>query len=143
MVLSPWKINPDRTIDQSKNLLISQGYTKIFANKKTYDLADFDSQNFKADETYIIIDRLKHTDQDEDYSSRLGDSIQTGFYEGFGEVFMYQLATEKFNLFSNKFEEDGEEFIEPSINFSLLIILLEPVKLVKVLGPLLVLMKIW
>ena len=68
------------------------------------------------DESYIIVDRLSHA-PDEDYYSRVGDSIQTAFYEGFGDCIIYRLEDDSKTAFTNRFELDGVEYIEPSINF--------------------------
>ena len=117
MILSPWKITEGRTIQKSIEILISQGYSKVLINNTSFNLDELEEKDYVLDESYILIDRLKHSENDENYDSRLGDSIQTAFYEGFGESYIYRLSDDTKKLFSNKFEEDGVEFIEPSINF--------------------------
>ncbi len=117
MIIAPWHILDNRTVKESVKLLISQGYSKVFIKGDTYDLADLNPELYIKDNSYIIIDRLKSQDSDDDYLSRLGDSIQTAFYEGYGEALVYNLESTKKTIFSNKFEENGEEFIEPTINF--------------------------
>jgi len=117
MILSPWKIVEGRTVKKSIEILISQGYSKVLINNASFNLDELKEDQYVLDESFILIDRLKHTENDENYDSRLGDSIQTAFYEGFGESFVYRLSDDTKKLFSNKFEENGVEFIEPSINF--------------------------
>ena len=117
MILSPWKITEGRTVKKSIEILISQGYSKALIGNETFSLDELKEKQYVLDESFILIDRLKHTLNDENYDSRLGDSIQTAFYEGFGESYIYRLSDDTKKLFSNKFEEDGVEFIEPSINF--------------------------
>jgi excinuclease ABC subunit A len=117
MVLSPWKILEGRTVKKSIEILISQGYSKVLINNESYNLDELSDKKYNKKNSFILIDRLKHTLKDENYDSRLGDSIQTAFYEGFGESYIYRLSDESKKLFSNKFEENGVEFIEPSINF--------------------------
>ncbi|MFK8039191.1 MAG: excinuclease ABC subunit UvrA [Crocinitomicaceae bacterium] len=117
MILSPWQIKTERTVDDSIKLLISQGYSKVLVNNQTINLNDIKTKDYKADNSYIIIDRLKSQKEDENYLSRLGDSIQTAFYEGFGAAVIMDMETNESALFSNKFEEEGVEFIEPSLNF--------------------------
>jgi len=68
----------------------------------------------------IVIDRITKNEEDETYS-RLGDSIQTAFFEGKGDCYVrYQQPdaeqeTERF--FCDRFELDGIKFEEPTANF--------------------------
>ncbi len=68
----------------------------------------------------IVIDRVTKNNEDETVS-RLGDSIQTGFFEGKGDCFVrYRQPdadeeTERF--FCDRFELDGIKFEEPTPNF--------------------------
>ena len=98
-------------------MLISQGFTKVLIQNETYNLDELDSKRYETGDSYIIIDRLKHQKNEEDYDSRLGDSIQTAFYEGYGTAIIYEMNSDTKTDFSNKFELDGVEYIEPSINF--------------------------
>ncbi|MEO6631814.1 MAG: hypothetical protein ABIN13_08840, partial [Mucilaginibacter sp.] len=68
----------------------------------------------------IVIDRISKNDEDETYS-RLGDSIQTAFFEGKGDCYVRytepeaEAETERF--FCDRFELDGIRFEEPTPNF--------------------------
>jgi len=68
----------------------------------------------------IVIDRITKNEEDETVS-RLGDSIQTAFFEGKGDCYVrYQepdaeKETERF--FCDRFELDGIKFEEPTANF--------------------------
>ena len=117
MILAPWLVKEDRSAKQSIDMLISQGYTKVLIANEEQELDGLDPKSYQADESFIIVDRLKHKVEDEDYSSRLGDSVQTAFFEGFGNMLVLDMESEKQTTFSNRFELDGMEFIEPSINF--------------------------
>jgi excinuclease ABC subunit A len=117
MILSPWIIKEGRSVKKSIEILISQGYTKVLINDETFNLDTLKPNQFEADKSYILVDRLKHQLEDENYLSRLGDSIQTAFFEGFGNCYIYRLSDSKKTLFSNKFEENGIEYIEPTVNF--------------------------
>src|SRR6185312_4957770 len=65
----------------------------------------------------IVIDRISKNDEDETVS-RLGDSIQTAFFEGKGDCFVrYQEAAssgEQERFFCDRFELDGIRFEEPT-----------------------------
>lgn len=117
MVLSPWTIPGEKETEKAIETLISQGFTKVWIAGESIDLADMTAKQYSADNSYIIVDRLKHVAHDEDYDSRLADSIQTAFYEGFGTCIIFEMESAESMSFSNKFELDGIEFVEPSVNF--------------------------
>jgi excinuclease ABC subunit A len=68
----------------------------------------------------IVIDRITKNEEDETVS-RLGDSIQTAFFEGKGDCYVrYQepdAEKEIERFFCDRFELDGIKFEEPSANF--------------------------
>lgn len=68
----------------------------------------------------IVVDRVIKNEEDETIS-RLGDSIQTAFFEGKGDCFVrFQEAddeTEHERFFCDRFELDGLKFEEPTPNF--------------------------
>ncbi len=117
MILSPWTISKKNDPEKAIEILISQGFTKVWINEESIDLADMNAKQYKTTKSFIIVDRLKHVANDEDYDSRLADSVQTAFYEGFGTCIVYDMDNGEGTPFSNKFELDGIEFIEPSVNF--------------------------
>ncbi|MBS1525701.1 MAG: excinuclease ABC subunit UvrA [Bacteroidetes bacterium] len=69
---------------------------------------------------FIVIDRITKNETDETIS-RLGDSIQTAFFEGKGDCYIrYQQPgdeKESERFFCDRFELDGITFEEPSPNF--------------------------
>ncbi|MBS1532055.1 MAG: excinuclease ABC subunit UvrA [Bacteroidetes bacterium] len=69
---------------------------------------------------FIVIDRVTKNDTDETIS-RLGDSVQTAFFEGKGDCYIrYQKPgdeKESERFFCDRFELDGITFEEPSPNF--------------------------
>ncbi len=68
----------------------------------------------------IVIDRITKNSEDETIS-RLGDSIQTAFFEGKGDCFVRfrepDAETEQERFFCDRFELDGMKFEEPTPNF--------------------------
>ena len=68
----------------------------------------------------IVIDRISKNEEDETLS-RLGDSIQTAFFEGKGDCYVRYTEPEKDKeqerFFCDRFELDGIRFEEPSPNF--------------------------
>lgn len=69
---------------------------------------------------YIVIDRITKNETEETIS-RLGDSVQTAFFEGKGDCYIrYQKPDEEKEneqFFCDRFELDGITFEEPSPNF--------------------------
>jgi excinuclease ABC subunit A len=67
------------------------------------------------DPVNIVIDRIV-TDRSEDNISRIADSVQTAFQTGKGhcQIVVADGAKTHRESFSNRFEEDGVDFIEPS-----------------------------
>lgn len=65
-----------------------------------------------------MVDRIAVSHGDRDNTSRIADSVQTAFYEGFGEamVKVYDGNEASTYSFSNRFEADGITFEEPSEN---------------------------
>jgi excinuclease ABC subunit A len=72
------------------------------------------------DSLRIVIDRVTKNDEDETVS-RLGDSIQTAFFEGKGDCYVRyrepESDVENESFFCDRFELDGMRFEEPSPNF--------------------------
>jgi excinuclease ABC subunit A len=68
----------------------------------------------------IVIDRISKNEEEETIS-RLGDSIQTAFFEGKGDCYLrYQepgAENETEHFFCDRFELDGIRFEEPTPNF--------------------------
>jgi excinuclease ABC subunit A len=66
----------------------------------------------------IVIDRVTKNQEDETIS-RLGDSIQTAFFEGKGDCYLRYMDgdEEKEQFFCDRFELDGIRFEEPTPNF--------------------------
>jgi excinuclease ABC subunit A len=68
----------------------------------------------------IVIDRIIKNEEDETIS-RLGDSVQTAFFEGKGDCFVRYTEpgsdNEQERFFCDRFELDGIRFEEPSPNF--------------------------
>ncbi|MBI4649186.1 MAG: excinuclease ABC subunit UvrA [Bacteroidia bacterium] len=119
-ILSPVvNICNDSVLETLENLL-RRGFTRIEVNNQQINIEEI-IKNIKIygelKEFNIIIDRIRH-DKSHDTISRVADSVQTAFNEGKGECIVKiingsQVITRHF---SDKFEEDGIIFEEPSVN---------------------------
>ncbi|MFB1004845.1 MAG: excinuclease ABC subunit A, partial [Bacteroidia bacterium] len=92
---------------------MQKGYNRIWVKGETVRIEDAIGDK-KLKDFYILVDRLKATKADDDYKSRLSDSIETAFWEGDGEATIITDTVQK--TFNNKFELDGMSFEEPSVN---------------------------
>jgi excinuclease ABC subunit A len=117
-VLSPYKLDKERPIEQQINTLIQKGFSRIRINGEIIymedALADI-AKLKKVKSLEILIDRNVLDKTDEEKLYRLGDSIQTALYEG-GGYCSIEILEKETRQFSNRFELDGIEFEEPSLN---------------------------
>ena len=115
----------DRTLQQELSLLLQKGYTRWYYDgglhfieetldgkepgidlKKTIaKLADLDLR--------ILVDRFSIEPEDEENRKRIADSIQTAFYESYGECLL-DVEGHPLKGFNNRFEADGLEFLDPT-----------------------------
>jgi excinuclease ABC subunit A len=121
LILSPIHLQKDRKLPDQLKVLLQQGFSRIKINGDVVRIDDAIEQKLKPrkkDLLYIVIDRIAVRKEDGDLGSRLADSIQTAYYEGLGycSVYFYQEDKEDQADFSNKFEMDGIQFEEPSVN---------------------------
>ena len=122
LILAPLISQTERTLKDECQLLIQKGYTRLKFEKEIIDLEELiedpsqlKSLSKKSTEIAILIDRLISQPEDEETIFRLGDSVQTAYFEGEG-VCWIEIDGEKRKIFSNKFELDGLAFEEPSLN---------------------------
>ncbi|MGY6647608.1 excinuclease ABC subunit UvrA [Wenyingzhuangia sp. IMCC45574] len=116
LLLAPYELG-DRDPEKVLQILVQQGYARIKVNNDTLRIEDVDSKSINSEtQLYLVIDRIVIKD-DVDYYNRLADSIQTAFYEGKGVCLLENLNDASFREFSNKFELDGQVFLEPNTHF--------------------------
>ncbi|WP_299161897.1 excinuclease ABC subunit UvrA [uncultured Tenacibaculum sp.] len=113
LLLAPIIINENRDIKTVIQVLTQQGYARLKYNDTVYRIDEFPVSDFKGNELLLVVDRIVVKDE-EDFYNRLGDAIQTAFFEGKGICFIENLANNTINEFSNKFELDGISFLEPN-----------------------------
>ncbi|WP_299432805.1 excinuclease ABC subunit UvrA [uncultured Maribacter sp.] len=113
LLLAPITIAEDRDAIKSLELFSKQGYARIKFNDKVLRIDQAPKNIGK--EFYLVIDRII-TKNDEDFYNRLANAIDTTFFEGKGSCIIEELETQKQNYFSNKFELDGLQFLEPNVH---------------------------
>jgi excinuclease ABC subunit A len=113
LLLSPVHIPDERSVLQTLKILAQQGYSRI---KYKGEILRIESINDEIEhDFYLVIDRIVVKDN-EDFYNRLGDAIQTAFFEGKGVCIIESLKDSRQTSFNNKFELDGIQFLEPNVH---------------------------
>ena len=102
-----------RDIKEQLQVLQQQGYTRIKINDSVHRIDEEGLSYTKKDEVKIVVDRIIVRD-DEDFYNRLADAVDTAFFEGKGVAFIEYMDGSKVREFTNMFELDGMEFLEPN-----------------------------
>jgi len=118
VLLSPIKLNGNGTINDKLAELSREGFTRVEVGDQIIRIDDEKSRELlkiSGATLKLIIDRFAIS-HDDDFISRLADSVQTAFAEGNGKCYLKINKEEGVveETFSNKFERDGIEFEEPS-----------------------------
>lgn len=111
---SPLPFTKSRSFEKELQILISKGFSRIRIGDEILFIEEAIEQKKKAQSIDIIIDRGS-VSFDEDDQYRFTDSISTAFFEGHGVCYVH-FEGEIPALFSDKFELDGMQFEEPSVN---------------------------
>lgn len=117
IVLStPIYISSDRNMMQQMKLLELQGYARVMIKGEILKIEHLTKA--PKGEVQLVVDRFT-AQKSEENLSRIGDSLETAFFEGHGELMLNYTLNEKQikNSFSNKFELDGITFTEPTVHF--------------------------
>lgn len=118
LVGSPLKERNNKSVKEQAEILQKQGYSRIEINGKTERIENFikEENNITTKGScLIIVDRFM-VDKNRENLSRISDSIQTALYEGHGECIIHVYKEDDIieKKFSNRFEENGVSFEEPS-----------------------------
>tara|TARA_R110000796_G_scaffold88850_6_gene192115 strand:+ start:181768 stop:184545 length:2778 start_codon:yes stop_codon:yes gene_type:complete len=113
LLLAPIIIKEDRDALKSLQIFSQQGYARIKYKGEVVRIDDSITEIEK--EFSLVIDRII-TKDDEDFYNRLGNAVDTAFFEGKGDCIIEELETGKQIPFSNKFELDGMKFLEPNVH---------------------------
>jgi len=119
-LFSPLHPHNERTLKEELSILLQKGFVRV---KWKGDLEKIETlledkkvpnKALKFGDLFIVIDRIR-VDGEEETMSRMGDSVQTAFFEGKGKCSIEANGEE--HSFSDLFELDGMSFEEPSANF--------------------------
>jgi len=120
LICSGLPVNNNRDAFTQLQVLMQQGFSRIKANGDIVRIENALKEHIPLlnESVLLVIDRFVLDYHDDDFISRISDSVQTAFYEGHGECFVEigQNGIVRMEKFSNRFELDGIEFEEPSEN---------------------------
>jgi len=121
LVLTPLRPSPGRSFELNLNLLFQQGYSRVELDGEILPIdssGTYEKINKKEDRLNLVIDRIMVNDE-EDTLSRMADSVQSAFTEGHGICIIKSgdpLDGFKEEIFSHRFELDGIDFEEPTVD---------------------------
>lgn len=115
MLLSPIHLEEGRALEDKLKVLLQQGFIRILVNNEIVRLDEIEQHSLDHQNIMLIIDRIV-VKTDEEFQNRLADAVQTAFYEGKGTCFLQEVGTDNQYTFSNNFELDGIQFLEPNIH---------------------------
>ncbi|MFV0248911.1 MAG: excinuclease ABC subunit UvrA [Tenacibaculum sp.] len=115
LLLTPISFDKNKKIETTLQMLTQQGYARLKYQDTVYKIDEFPIKNISDNNLYLVVDRIV-VKREEDFYNRLADAVQTAFFEGKGLCLIEDLASNTSVKFSNKFELDGINFLEPNIH---------------------------
>jgi len=119
MILAKINLKNGRSLSEHLEILQQQGFSRVEFDQMLFKIDQILSNDkmTKPKSQFLVIDRLS-VEKSEDFVSRLGDSVQTAFYEGEGECLIKSEINGKIIVenFTNRFEADGIVFEIPTIH---------------------------
>ncbi|NCD71624.1 excinuclease ABC subunit UvrA [Mucilaginibacter agri] len=125
-ILCPLHPHNNRSLKEELAVLMQKGFVRIEYNgqlnriESVLEDESVVNDSLGENQVKIVVDRLS-VNTDDETLSRMGDSVQTAFFEGRGDCYVRyphpdtEHETEAF--FCDRFELDGMRFEEPSPNF--------------------------
>ncbi len=113
LLLAPVHIPEEKEVLQTLQFFSQQGYARVKYQDSVVRIEDCKKDTPRNLE--LVIDRIviKH---EEDFYNRIADAIEVAFFEGKGTCIIENTATGHRIPFSDRFDQDGITFIEPSIH---------------------------
>ena len=116
LLVAPIILEEGRTINNKLKALQQQGYARVKYKDEVIRIEEAIDKNIdEADNLKLVVDRVIIKD-DEDFVNRLADAIELTFFEGNGNCIIEEVDTGNHKKFNNKFELDGQIFLEPNVH---------------------------
>lgn len=116
MICAPMSVPRGRTLLDHLQLQLANGFSRLLRDGEVVRIQDLMEEKgigrIKKSGMYLVIDRLVVQPDNDATNSRLGDSVESAFFEGNGTALIVSDIEEK--EFSDRFETDGITFEEPT-----------------------------
>lgn len=110
-LISPIVLPEGRSLEEQLYLWMGQGFSRLLVDGQVVRMSPSAWEEIVDCDAYLLIDRIV-VDHEQATSNRFADSVQTAFFEGKGECRIH--TEQNVQIFSERFEADGIQFIEPS-----------------------------
>lgn len=110
-LISPIVLPEGRSLEEQLYLWMGQGFSRLLVDGQVVRMSPSAWEEIADCDAYLLIDRIV-VDHEQATSNRFADSVQTAFFEGKGECRIH--TEQNVQIFSERFEADGIQFIEPS-----------------------------
>lgn len=120
LILAPAESKRGQSPAEKLDMLRKQGYARVKIDGKLSRLDDLaENPPKKIKNLDIVVDRIRNIPEDDENDARIGDSVETAFFESKGTCLIEVLEGEKMGIhsFSNRFERDGMTFEIPDEHF--------------------------
>ena len=116
-VVCPIHSSASLSVEKKIQLLIEQGFKRIYINNKIINLDELNSSETSLNTALLVIDRIVVKKESIENDARYIDSIQIAFSEGKGTCGLLDIEQGNVTWFTNLFELDEMTFQEPSVHF--------------------------
>ena len=116
-VVCPIHSSASLSADKKIQLLVEQGFKRIYLNNKIINIDEINSIETSLDSALLVIDRIIVKKESDENDARYIDSIQIAFSEGKGACGLLDIEQGNVTWFTNLFELDEMTFQEPSVHF--------------------------
>ena len=119
LILAPLEETKERPLRSQLEILHQEGYVRVMMKGTIVKIADWlesGGQEVGNGECFLVVDRIEVHAGDDEQAARVGESVQSAFFEGRGSCTI-QLDDGTATTFSNRFEADGITFEKPNPNF--------------------------
>lgn len=119
LILSPLEDTKERPLRSQIEILHQEGYQRVMVKGTVVRIEDWlesGEQRVANGECFLVVDRMEIHPDDDEQRARIGESVQSAFFEGRGSCRVQTMDGESTD-FSNRFEADGITFEKPNPNF--------------------------
>ena len=116
LIMSPLEDTKERPLRSQLEILQQEGYQRVMVKGTIVRIEDVLETKEELSDTLLVVDRIELHPSDDEQRSRVGESVQSAFFEGRG-CCVVQTEDGQRAEFSNRFEADGITFEKPNPNF--------------------------